>query len=322
MRWKAGKNMIMVAGASLLLAVCAHTQARYSDDAYFAAGEEALQLTKAGNFKSTPYEVVKGMILVKAEIEGRYGNFILDTGAPTLIVNGGGTGEQSEEWQSVSSDFNAQAIRVKKFNWAGIEKKGIEAIALDISHLEEVYQRKLLGIIGYEVFAGHEILVNANTMQIIILDGKKNYLNQVGKPVATLPFDMQSHLPVIRAKVGGQDYLFGFDSGCTANLLDQKLMGKLPEKSYDILAQKQLHGFSGEPQDVVVIGTSAIELENLPSKFTEYLVTDLSHLKESDVHISGLLGYPFFRNLTFSINYVSHQLSIWEIHADESVAMP
>lgn len=319
MRWTFGKDIVMAAGASLLLAVCAHTQARYSG---FAAGEEALQLTKAVNFRSVPYEVVKGMIFVKAEIEGQQGNFILDTGAPTLIINGDGTGEGSEEWQSVSSDFKAQSIRVNKFNWAGIEKRGIEAIALDISHLEEVYQRELLGIIGYQIFEGHEILVNASTMQIIILNGKKNYLSQIGKPIATLSFDMQDHLPVIRAKAGNQAYLFGFDSGCTANLLDRKLLDKLPEGAYNILANKQLHGFSEEPQDVVVIGTSAIELENLPAKATEYLVTDLSHLEGSGVHISGLLGYPFFKNLTFSINYVTHQLSIWEIHADEAVAMP
>ena len=322
MRWKIGISIGMIAGASLLSSVCAHTQARYSENTYYAASKEALQLPKAVNFTSVPYELVNGMILVQAEIEGQQGNFILDTGAPTLIVNGTGTGERSEEWQSVSSDFNVQAIRVNQFNWAGIEKKGIEAIALDISHLEEVYQRELLGIIGYQIFAGHEILVNANTMQIIILDDKKNCLSRIGKPITTIPFKMQDHLPVIKAKVGNQTYLFGFDSGCTANLLDQKLLDKLPEGAFNILDHKQLQCFSKEPQDVMVIGTSAIELEKLPSKATEYLVTDLSHLEESDIHIDGFLGYPFFKNLTFSINYASHQLSIWEIHNEEAEVMP
>ncbi|MCB0580149.1 MAG: aspartyl protease family protein [Phaeodactylibacter sp.] len=317
MRWKIGKSMMMVAGASLLLNVCAHTQARYADNAYYAANKEALQLTKTSNFTIVPYELVRGMILVKAEIEGQSGNFILDTGAPTLIVNGDGIGERSAEWQSVSSDFNASTIRINKFNWAGIEKKGIEAIALDISHLEEAYQRKLLGIIGYQIFAGREILVNANTMQIFIFDGKKNYLSRVSKPITTLPFTMQDHLPVISARVGGQTYQFGFDSGCTANLLDQALLDKLPERAYNMLAQRQLQGFSEEPQDVMVIGTAAIELDNLPAKESEYLVTNLSHLKASDIHISGLLGYPFFKGLTFSINYVTRQLSIWEIHPEE-----
>lgn len=308
---------MMVAGASLLLNVCAHTQARYADNAYYAANKEALRLTRTSNFTIVPYELVRGMILVKAEIEGQSGNFILDTGAPTLIVNGDGIGERSAEWQSVSSDFNASTIRINKFNWAGIEKKGIEAIALDISHLEEAYQRKLLGIIGYQIFAGREILVNANTMQIFIFDGKKNYLSRVSKPITTLPFTMQDHLPVISARVGGQIYQFGFDSGCTANLLDQALLDKLPEREYSVLAQRQLQGFSEEPQDVMVIGTAAIELDNLPAKGSEYLVTSLSHLKASDIHISGLLGYPFFKDLTFSINYVTRQLSIWEIHSEE-----
>ena len=279
-----------------------------------AGKEDILAVVSTANYTKVPFELVDGLIFVKAELEGRQGNFILDTGAPSLIINDNNQQGKTEDWQCVTSDIQPRAITVNQFQWAGIEKRELEAITLDISHLEKTYKRKVLGVIGYQVFSDREILVNARTMQIVILDGQKNYLRRFAEPITTTGFDRQGHLPVIEARAGDKTYFFGFDSGCTANLLDEKLLDQLPEGAYRMLDQKQLLGFSGEPQDVMVISTSAFQLEYLPAKDTEYLVTSLAHLEASDIHVSGLLGYSFFKNLTFSINYATNQLNIWEIH--------
>ncbi|MCB9275327.1 MAG: aspartyl protease family protein [Lewinellaceae bacterium] len=292
---------------------------RYS---IYAGTDDVLPLVQAVSYTKVPFELVDGLIFVKAEVEGQWGNFILDTGAPSLIINGENMKGGTEEWQGITDDIKPHAITVNQFSWAGIEKKGIEAIGLDISHLEEAYQRKVLGIIGYQIFSDREILVNPQTKQIIILDGKKNYLNRITQPISTIPFTIEGHLPVISAKAGSRTFRFGFDSGCTSNLLDQKVLDQLSGGAYEIVGHKQLQGFAEEPREVQVISTSAITFENLPIQNTTYLVTGLSHLEESGIHIDGFLGYPFFKGLAFSINYASNQLSIWGIHGEEAELIP
>lgn len=288
----------------------------------YSGGRPAFSYSPKTNFTKVPFETVRGMILVQAEIEGRRGNFILDTGAPTLIVNGENAEGGPEEWQGVSGDYSARPIRVGQFAWAGIEKSGIEAIALDISHLEEEYQRELLGVIGYQIFSDREILVDARNMQIFIFSGEDNQLSRLSQPLASYSFNMQGHLPVIKARAGAAEYLFGFDSGCTANLLDEKTMAGLPAEAVQVIRHQQVQGFGQQVQAVPVLRTAAIEVEGLPSAEMDFLVMDLSHLQESDVKIDGLLGYPFFKNLTFSINYNKRRLSIWKIHPGEAEMMP
>lgn len=314
--------MVFMMGACLL---CTPARAQVNLASLSYSGRPAsFPFSPKTDFTKVPFETVRGMILVQAEMEGRRGSFILDTGAPSLIVNGDNenTGGGSEEWQGVSGDFNARTVQVGQFIWAGIEKNGIEAIALDISHLEETYQRELLGVIGYQIFSDREILIDAKNMQIIILSSENNQLSRIGQPVATLSFSMQDHLPVIKTKVGATSYLFGFDSGCTANLLDEEAQAGLSGEAYQIIKHQQVQGFDQQIQSVPVLRTAAIEIEGLPSACMDFLVTDLSHLRDSNVKIDGLLGYPFFKNMTFSINYAKRRLSIWRIHSETADLVP
>ncbi len=315
MKWTAVLTMLMMMWAP------AFPQVEYSG-LYYPENEEVSHLIKAANFNRVSFELVKGMMLVKAEIEGRRGNFILDTGAPSLIVNGENLQGRSEQWANISGEHEAQAIRVKQFNWAGIQKNGIEAISLDISHLEETYQRELLGVIGYEVFSDREIYIDARNMQIIIFKGKDNPLSRVGAPLATLSFQMQSHLPVIETQIDGHSYFFGFDSGCSANLIEKKVLDRLPEDHYHLLAYQELQGFSQEVRHVPLIQTSSVQIENLPAVEMNFLAVDFSHLNGTELQIDGLLGYPFFKNLTFSINYAKRQLRIWKIHPGLAEEIP
>ena len=42
---------------------------------------------QSGNLQKIPFELVNGLVLVNASINGDTGSFILDTGSPMVVVN-------------------------------------------------------------------------------------------------------------------------------------------------------------------------------------------------------------------------------------------
>ena len=271
----------------------------------------------AYGFTMVSYEMVKGMILVQAEMEGHLGNFILDTGSPTLIINDKNITGEEEKWVNVTGEYTARPVKINQFKWAGIQKNGIDAIALDISHLEQVYQRELLGVIGYRMFSEHEILIDAINKQITIFKTNTFSRKNKHKAIATIPFKMHGHVPVVELVIGTERCTFGLDSGCSANLIANELINKMPESKYSVLRQSGLQGFSAEPKEVPVIGLEQVYISEWPISELEFLVTDLSKLKDSGMELDGLLGYPFFENLAFSIDYNSGEINIWQWESRE-----
>ena len=171
-------------------------------------------------FNSTivPFKMIEGMMLVEATMNNQLGNYIIDTGAPTLIVNGQPT-QSTTQGRGISQGLVTSEMKVQAFEWSGIEKENLFAFQVDISHLEAVSGEAIAGIIGYDILKEVELLVDYSTqsIQLSSANGNKGYQQ---KPIATIPFVMQGHLPVIKVKIGNKKLRLALDTASESNILD------------------------------------------------------------------------------------------------------
>ncbi|MFK7936929.1 MAG: aspartyl protease family protein [Saprospiraceae bacterium] len=263
------------------------------------------------NIKTVPFAIIEGMILVEANMNQQNGNYIIDTGAPTLIINEKPTANGLRAGRGISESLVTAEVTIKDFNWSGIHKTNISAYKVDISHLEKVSGKAIEGIIGYDILKEVELLVDYqnHTLQLIPIQTIKKESHQ---PLAIIPFTMQAHLPVIKVNIGKKKLRLALDTASERNILDVKILKKLAD---NCISNKQVGEIQGVDQQIKKVQVASIQqttIEDLAFDNMSYLFTDLSHLKsESDIYIDGLLGYPFFKQRKMSINYEEQRIYVW-----------
>ena len=296
----------------LFIAQIAQTQSYVSflDVDIAAKKEETMTVV---NSTIIPFTIIEGMILVEASRNQQKGNYIIDTGAPTLVINEVPTKVNNIAGRGISQSLVTDEVIIKEFNWSGIQKKDVDAFKVDISHLEKVSGRNIAGIIGYNILKEVELLIDyrAQTVQLIPI---KNKTSIVSEPIAVIPFTMQAHLPVIKVKVGKKKLRLALDTASETNILDQKTFKKLDSQLISNQRVGEIQGVDQQIKQVKVATIQQTTIKDLPFKAMPYLFTDLSHLKsESGLYIDGLLGYPFFKQGKMSINYQQQKIYVWKM---------
>ncbi len=261
------------------------------------------------------FQLVNGMILVKASINYQSGFFILDTGAPMLVlnqINRPGALAQSTA-AGCSSVFNVGESTVRHFSWAGIEKYEFKVLVTDLSHLEAAVGCKILGLIGYNLFRNHEIFIDYERQRLILFPSDQNLLHRALSPIYTSDISMHDHLPVIEFSIDGRVLRFGLDTGAETNLIDRCVVASLDKDLIDTLDKRKIQGLDKEVRTVPVIRIRKSSWNNAPMHQLNYMVIDLCHLNSADApSINGILGFPFLRSLKLSINYRKGKIYLWE----------
>lgn len=278
------------------------------------AREESIEVTSYLGFTKVPIEIVNGMILVEAEMDGEKGLFIFDTGAPRMVVNSQENLGTAVSASSFSTAFDIRSMVIKQFKWADLTAQNMEALAVDISHLERSTKRNILGMIGYNALTNREIMIDYAHKELFIYPARKNPIHRAVEPLMSIPFTLQGHLPIVAVEISGEKLRFGLDTGAGTNLLDIKHFDGLATDSYSNLHIEEIQGLDQAVDQAKTANINLTMIKQKNFKDMEYLFTDLSHLKTtSGIEIDGLLGYEFFNQFRFSINYQKQKIYIWEL---------
>ncbi|MCB0522205.1 MAG: hypothetical protein H6577_13885 [Lewinellaceae bacterium] len=262
----------------------------------------------------TPFEVIKGLLIVKAEINGEEGNFILDTGSPMMILNSRpGESQKSSHAKSLSGEISGQWEKIDEFSWAGIQKFGMEALCTDICHLETIAGKPLRGLIGYEFFGNLDLLLDFERQVLRLMPPGFSDNMEGGGPALQIPFTIVGHLAVIEAKIGEASFRLGLDTGAGINLLDSSRKKDIDKNLYIPAKDAKIVGLDQARSSYSVVEVLATSVAGKSYPNMQYLLTDISNLHNlSDNHVDGLLGYPFFQSGRFTINYTKKIISIWQ----------
>lgn len=267
-------------------------------------------LPQDGSFRKVPFRLVNNMVIVEAKMNGATGNFILDTGFPQSVVNphqvNGLVRVPAPQRASV---FNGIPVSVDQFEWAGMERQDMKAVAMNISHLESTANQEIMGIIGAEVLQQSEVMFDFRNQVVLLYDRKDTWLHEQHKPQFSLPFDLEQGLPVLRAEIGKETYKLGLDIGGRYNLMREYLLPQLPREMVGRVTQQKLLDFANMPDYFDKAPLSGVEINNHSFDPTTFVFATLKKGISSD--IDGILGLEFLARYRFAINYHKKTIYFW-----------
>lgn len=271
-----------------------------------------------------PFELDWNLIWVEGMVDDKRGFFILDTGAPTLILNNRGhkpSGYKSAttEGYGLGGDVSMQPHRVKSFQLGGVEQGAQAAYQIDLREVEARAGREINGLVGYEQFNDYELLIDYPARRVVLYPKGKNDLHATENPLQSLKFMRYSHLPLLRLQQGKKRLVFVLDTGAGVSLIHKETAEKLrlaPELSTE---ETFLVGVDGNRQAAPIVHIPQLQLGSEDLSGFPLGVTDLSHLSEEEegFAIDGVLGTDFLKTHRISIDYKKHRLHFWPIKTAE-----
>ena len=272
---------------------------------------ESISKSSKKDVLETNFELRDRLIFMEASLNGKTGKYILDTGAPMLMVNANPKNATSNI-SSISKSCKAEIIKVEEFNWGGTSNKSVEAIAFDMTDLEKITGEHIDGLIGQNMFSNFELYLDIANRKVQLHRAYRSKLHKNNKPSTKIPFSLHDHLPVITVKIDGKKYKFGIDTGAEVNVIDKDIAEKLPTEFFHNLVIDDLQGVDGKPQFVKTASLNNFEVKNNSYKNFKFFFVDLNHLQtETSPKLDGILGFPFFEKNAISINYKKQRLYIW-----------
>ena len=277
-----------------------------------------------------PFLLVGNSIFVEATVNGRTGNFLLDTGSPKLMLNSAWfSGSANAIANEYLVDLNGKVIKPKYLEVKSLEVQGLPmrcptGYVLDLENIEEAKGIPVFGILGYAVFEHLELLFDFENQELVIFPLEKNGLPDCESylycPVDSLDLKMSGHIPYVQAKLGGKSLRLGIDSGSEVNLLQPRAMKKAAE-IFQTARKHNLQGLSDESKKRTVGWLREIKLGHLESQPLEVTLADLDHLNDYlPVDLDGILGSCFLMQGKMAINYRREKLYLWETTTGETLA--
>ncbi|MEL6658366.1 MAG: aspartyl protease family protein [Bacteroidota bacterium] len=256
-----------------------------------------------------PFILDQGLIYIEAKLDGTSGAFILDTGAPGLVINETPT-QLHEDYraQSCSQEVVVGMRPVAQFIWGEKEWGKMEAITLDLQHLQSSKVQEVRGLLGYELLQEYTLILNYQQEQLRLLDQPVNVA--LHQPSVRLPFVLDGHLPVVEVKIGGQLLRLGIDTGSASNILNKSWQNLVEQNSGDSWYEE----LQGLDQTVQLVDALQVEELQFGDEFigTKFLMLDLSHLQDpSSKPLDGLLGHDFLTHFKVAIDYPRGEILLW-----------
>jgi predicted aspartyl protease len=317
---------------ALLLLLCtsliAHAQQRDSTEsaAVLWANERRLpdpEPILSESHYVLPFTMAGRLMLIEATIDTFTGNFILDTGAPHLVLNKSwfrayGTQAYASAGGGVTGQINEVfGAQVRQLNIGKIRYNQVEADVIELSHIEKSRGVPILGLLGVNLFKSFEMFIdyNAQVIHLYALDKKGKRLKSSEKPLsvkATIPFLLYNNTILVDGSINKVPMRYCLDTGAEVNVLHNRLPKKAME-SVNINSRALLTGAGGQKIEVLKGIVPKMLLGTYEITEPTVLITHLGNMSRAyNLRIDAMLGYDFLSLAPFSINFVTNQLIIWE----------
>lgn len=276
------------------------------------AGEAALSgSAPEGASAAQPFDLHRNLIFFPARINGRQGNFILDTGAPTLLLNARhteGAGLNSTGL-GAGGEVAIGQQKVELLEFAGQKHGRVWALSLDLRAMEARTGRTIDGFIGYEQIWNRELRIDYPNHSFSILKSTRRPVRNERTPDYVLDLEFSGHLPLVTFRFGKRRLKFILDTGAAANLLDERYVDIA-----EATGQKMnIQGIDGLDQDCDIVRLPSPEGLALNGLQRSFVKMNLEHLQESgEPVVAGILGSAFLNQYCIGIDYRRGKLYIWK----------
>ncbi|MFY7671646.1 hypothetical protein ACOSP6_11230 [Tenacibaculum sp. MEBiC06402] len=269
-----------------------------------------------------PFKIVDRLIIIEGKIHNQTGNFIIDTGSETMILNQ--VHFKTYPFQKATKKTTGILKNVDKLFEKNIEKLSLKEFTLrdkqsdiiDLSHIEKSKKMKLLGIIGFEILKDYEVFIDLylNQLTLTKVDSNGNRLNNnvyLEEISDTINFKLIKHTIVINGYIGQEEVKFGLDSGAEFNQINKSISRKARKHFYP---QKRIKLIGASKKEIEVLYGNLFRVQLSGKTYFGPMKTMLTNLhnmnKAFGTDLDGILGHDFFAQRRVIINYKKEKLYI------------
>lgn len=172
--------------------------------------------------RSIGFELIDGLIVVKASYGGVSGHFVLDTGAPTSLINQKVRHSEFQLWSPKGSHKGAE-VTIADFSFGMISKSSLDVWAMDLSFLEQQLDHDIDGIIGNDIWENHQVIINYANQEITFHHkGDAMSIHPDQYDIASVPWkELTDELRTITLQINGEEKYMAFDTGAGINVLHE-----------------------------------------------------------------------------------------------------
>jgi len=260
------------------------------------------------------------LFLVEGTNDNIIGNFILDTGASTLVLNKtyfrSSMKFTDEEGGGVTGPTPAvERTVIKSLVISDLAYSNITADVVPLGHLENRRGVKILGLFGMSLLDNVEMVIDVrhNELQVFKLD---RIGMRIGTPSPVVKYDLVQkmevfhHVMFVKAVIGGKLLTFCLDTGAESNVISIDANKKV----LSAITNTQRSGLSGAGQnrgDVLYGELNEFTMGGRQMAPMGTIVCNLSSMSQQyEYPIDGILGYDFFAKGKIYINLVKKELGI------------
>jgi predicted aspartyl protease len=269
---------------------------------------------------TVPFKRVGKLISVQVKLNGIFRTFIIDTGAPVFVLNSAHIAKDTAvkkltlaDAQGVGGTISEMAMEhIESFEFGGIYMDTQNVISMDLSHLEKATKTTLFGLLGYEIYKDYDMLFDYKKKTVTFLkpEATKDFLEsnyKINKQVE-VPIEMGSHLAIVKGKINGKEYTFGFDSGAESSVFDIRLKDEL-KPSFSRLKKDSMLGADKNVVDIYLGKLDSLVIGDVVFKKTETSFSDISHLNNGyKLKLDGLIGFDILSNQATLISYTNRKV--------------
>ena len=263
-----------------------------------------------------PFIYSRHLVLIKGSIGNLSGYWILDTGAPQLVINNRYATEvvtlqDKLSWDAAGKAQQIASTTARNIRIGGLHIKRKDVFTVNLSTLEKERNVTLLGLVGLQVLISYEVIINSSE-QILLLtkNSRRSNLSINHADAIKIPFKLSANKMILEAVIGERRYKLLFDTGAETSILSRQMVKKCPDhfrlRRYSKLITS--NQAIGAAQDGVI---NELAISDLLFTNLRVLVHHFEKASQGiDESIHGAIGYELLRIGVVHIDFRGREISI------------
>lgn len=271
-----------------------------------------------------PFSRAGNLIVIQAKADTTEGNFILDTGAPGLVLNltyfrNYSISNKEGETGGITGSAAALQTNVDKFSFGPISYYKVESDLANLGHIENNKGIKILGLLGMSLFKQFEMIIdyekNLLYLHLITRKDKGVYKNEMLKDTSaynTVPIEISDNKILMYTYLEGKKLRFIVDTGAESNVLDSRLPNKIFE-NVTVVRRVILNGSGDKKVEALYGDLKDIQIGKQNFSTLPILITNLEKMCYAyNTCLDGMLGFDFLSLHKIGFNFVTGEMYIWK----------
>lgn len=270
-----------------------------------------------------PFKKAGNLILIEGDADNQKGSFILDTGAPRLVLNLTYFRDVKARSQTAAGGIsggiaNIMQTTVQNFKVGNYKYKNIDADVVSLGHIEDHIGVKVLGLIGVNMLKSFTVMIDykSNLIKIKLLKRKDKFCfrKMLLKDTAsyqTMQIRLYYNKLIVAGLMSGKKLNFIIDTGAESNVIDSRLPDAVLEK-INVTGRILLSGSSYKKVEALNGNAEGLSLSGIPINNLPVIVTNLKDMCFAfDFCIDGMLGFDFLSLHIVEINFANREMYLW-----------